>query len=104
MFRSGSNIISYRGADYKYPYFSGNSFKNSSGQDDTPDLSMGMEEHITNSSGMDAVKSDASDTKYPPGVGSPNKVRFELPSESKHTEETNKLLEGLGPRFTVVRL
>ncbi|KAH0666783.1 hypothetical protein KY290_028957 [Solanum tuberosum] len=52
----------------------------------------------------DAVKSDASDTKSPPrviqGVGSPDRVRFELPREAEHTEETDKLLEGLGPRFT----
>ncbi|WMV32850.1 hypothetical protein MTR67_026235 [Solanum verrucosum] len=34
------------------------------------------------------------------GVGSPDRVRFELPREAEHTEETYKLLEGLGPRFT----
>ncbi|MCD7454988.1 Chloroplastic group IIA intron splicing facilitator CRS1 [Datura stramonium] len=104
IWRSGSNIILYRGADYKYPYFSENSFENNSGQDANPDLFMGTEEHMTNSSGMDAVKSDASDRKSPPrviqGVGSPDRVRFELPGEAEHTEEADKLLEGLGPRFT----
>lgn len=104
IWRSGSNIILYRGADYKYPYFSENSFENNSAQDATPDLFMGLEEHMTNSSGMDAVKSDALDRKSPPrviqGVGSPDRVRFELPGEAEHTEEADKLLEGLGPRFT----
>lgn len=104
IWRSGSNIILYRGADYKYPYFSENSFENNSAQDATLDLFMGREEHLTNSSGMDAVKSDASDRKSPPrviqGVGSPDRVRFELPGEAEHTEEADKLLEGLGPRFT----
>ncbi|XP_004232267.1 CRM-domain containing factor CFM2, chloroplastic [Solanum lycopersicum] len=104
IWRSGSNIILYRGADYKYPYFSENSFENNSAQDANPDLFMGAEEHMTNSSGIDAVKSDASDRKSPPrviqGVGSPDRVRFELPGEAEHTEEADKLLEGLGPRFT----
>ncbi|XP_055803281.1 CRM-domain containing factor CFM2, chloroplastic isoform X2 [Solanum dulcamara] len=104
VWRSGSNIILYRGADYKYPYFSENSFENNSAQDATSDLFMGTEEHMTNSSSMDAVKSDASDRKLPPrviqGVGSPDRVRFELPGEAEHTEEADKLLEGLGPRFT----
>ncbi|KAG5602475.1 hypothetical protein H5410_033845, partial [Solanum commersonii] len=49
-------------------------FENSSAQDATPDLLM--------------------------GVGSPDRVRFELPREEEHTEETDKLLEGLGPCFT----
>ncbi|KAM3253188.1 CRM-domain containing factor CFM2, chloroplastic [Capsicum annuum] len=104
IWRSGSNIILYRGADYKYPYFSGSSFENNSAQDATPDLFTGAEEHMSNSSGMDAVKSDALDRKSSPrviqGVGSPDRVRFELPGEAAHTEEADKLLEGLGPRFT----
>ncbi|KAM3286641.1 CRM-domain containing factor CFM2, chloroplastic [Capsicum chacoense] len=104
IWRSGSNIILYRGADYKYPYFSGSSFENNSAQDATPYLFTGAEEHMSNSSGMDAVKSDALDRKSSPcviqGVGSPDRVRFELPGEAAHTEEADKLLEGLGPRFT----
>ncbi|KAJ8567029.1 hypothetical protein K7X08_019237 [Anisodus acutangulus] len=104
IWRSGSNIILYRGADYKYPYFSENSFENNNAQDASPDLFMGTEEDMTNSSDMDAIKSDASDRKSPPrviqGVGSPDRVRFELPGEAEHTEEADKLLEGLGPRFT----
>lgn len=34
------------------------------------------------------------------GVGSPNKVRFQLPGEAQLAEEVNRLLDGLGPRFT----
>ncbi|XP_016512903.2 CRM-domain containing factor CFM2, chloroplastic [Nicotiana tabacum] len=100
IWRSGSNIILYRGADYKYPYFS----ESSSRQDASPDLFTGTEEHTTNSSDMDAIKSDASDRKSPTrviqGVGSPDRVRFQLPGEAELTEEADKLLEGLGPRFT----
>lgn len=59
---------------------------------------------MTNSSDMDAIKSDASDRKSPTrviqGVGSPDRVRFQLPGEAELTEEADKLLEGLGPRFT----
>ncbi|CAD6263445.1 unnamed protein product [Miscanthus lutarioriparius] len=34
------------------------------------------------------------------GVGSPNKFRLQLPGEVKLAEETDKLLDGLGPRFS----
>ncbi|CAN8269802.1 unnamed protein product [Cochlearia groenlandica] len=34
------------------------------------------------------------------GVGSPRKVRFQLPGEVQLIEEADRLLEGLGPRFT----
>nr|CAB3487308.1 unnamed protein product [Digitaria exilis] len=34
------------------------------------------------------------------GVGSPNKFRLQLPGEVKLAEEADKLLEGLGPRFS----
>ncbi|CAM0904296.1 unnamed protein product [Alopecurus aequalis] len=34
------------------------------------------------------------------GVGSPNKVRLQLPGEVKLAEEGDKLLDGLGPRFS----
>ncbi|GAU50588.1 hypothetical protein TSUD_283190 [Trifolium subterraneum] len=34
------------------------------------------------------------------GVGTPNKVRFQLPGEAELLEEVDSLLEGLGPRFT----
>ncbi|CAH9084561.1 unnamed protein product [Cuscuta europaea] len=75
IWRSGSTIVLYRGTDYKYPYFSGietNSFS------------------INGGSYPSLVK----------GVGSPNRVRYELPGEQKLVEEADQLLEGLGPRFT----
>lgn len=34
------------------------------------------------------------------GVGSPNKVRLQLPGEVQLEEEADRLLDGLGPRFT----
>ena len=34
------------------------------------------------------------------GVGSPNRVRFQLPGEAQLAEEADRLLDGLGPRFT----
>ncbi|XP_062184158.1 CRM-domain containing factor CFM2, chloroplastic [Phragmites australis] len=34
------------------------------------------------------------------GVGSPNKFRLQLPGEVKLAEEADKLLDGLGPRFS----
>lgn len=64
---------------------------------------MDTEKHMTKSYGMDAVKSDTSDTKSPPhvihSIGNPERVRLEFPRATEHTKETNKLLEGLGPRF-----
>lgn len=34
------------------------------------------------------------------GVGTPNKVRFQLPGEAELAEDADSLLVGLGPRFT----
>lgn len=34
------------------------------------------------------------------GVGSPERVRFQLPGEAQLEKEADKLLDGLGPRFT----
>ncbi|CAH9099635.1 unnamed protein product [Cuscuta epithymum] len=75
IWRSGSTIVLYRGTDYKYPYFSG-----------TETSSFG----INGGSYPSLVK----------GVGSPNRVRYELPGEEMLVEEADKMLEGLGPRFT----
>lgn len=33
-------------------------------------------------------------------MGSPNRVRFQLPGEAQLAEEADALLEGLGPRFS----
>ncbi|CAH9139334.1 unnamed protein product [Cuscuta epithymum] len=74
IWRSGSTIVLYRGTDYKYPYFSG-----------TETSSFGI-----NGGSYPLVK----------GVGSPNRVRYELPGEEKLVKEADQMLEGLGPRFT----
>ncbi|KAM7508107.1 hypothetical protein LguiA_018560 [Lonicera macranthoides] len=96
IWRSGSIIILYRGVDYKYPYFVGNTNKiNNTSGGASPDQQ------------MDGERSDRrylpNRTAQPPlikGVGSPNRVRFQLPGESQLVEEADHLLEGLGPRFT----
>lgn len=104
IWRSGSNMIVYRGADYKYPYF----LNEDSGTNKTlqfDDLKDGKNE--TCSPHMGGVRSEGSplsnETVKPPliqGVGSPNRVRFQLPGEMQLAEESDHLLDGLGPRFT----
>lgn len=108
VWRSGSTIILYRGADYKYPYFlSDDTSSNDAIRDVSSDVHMdcgGDDVRETSSVGMDGVKSAGlNGGSYPSlvkGVGSPNKVRFELPGEGELAEEADHLLEGLGPRFT----
>ncbi|XP_019183525.1 PREDICTED: CRM-domain containing factor CFM2, chloroplastic isoform X2 [Ipomoea nil] len=104
VWRSGGTIILYRGADYKYPYFLSD---DTSSNDVSIDVHMdcgGDDVRETSSVGMDGVKSAGlNGGSYPSlvkGVGSPNKVRFELPGEGELAEEADRLLEGLGPRFT----
>ncbi|TXG58982.1 hypothetical protein EZV62_016811 [Acer yangbiense] len=111
VWRSGSKIILYRGPNYKYPYFLSDP---SSMHDASPD---GLpNQHSDNgeldklnghSSGMDGVKppvpSPTNQRAQPAiirGVGSPDKVRFQQPGEAELAEEADRLLDGLGPRFT----
>ncbi|KAI9154524.1 hypothetical protein LWI28_027527 [Acer negundo] len=111
VWRSGSKIILYRGPNYKYPYFLSDQ---SSMHDASPD---GLpNQHADNgeldklnghSSGMDGVKSPVpspTNQRAQPalirGVGSPDKVRFQQPGEAELAEEADRLLDGLGPRFT----
>lgn len=108
IWRSGSNIIIYRGADYKYPYF----LSKADNADDTSNgaLQMDGETNSRNdrcSSGIDVSESAerplSNTTAQPPliqGVGLPGRVRFQLPGEAQLAEECDHLLEGLGPRFT----
>ncbi|KAL2505107.1 CRM family member 2 [Abeliophyllum distichum] len=111
IWRSGSNIILYRGADYKYPYF----FIDSNSTDDASNeasLDLDMDDGVHDgsdklSSGTHAVKSPGpnsligiSHSHLIKGVGLPNRVRFQLPGEAQLAEEADMLLEGLGPRFT----
>lgn len=104
IWRSGSNMIVYRGADYKYPYFLN--------EDNGTNISLQFDDRIDDenkicSPRMDSVRSAGSSlsnkTVTPPliqGVGSPNRVRFQLPGELQLAEESENLLDGLGPRFT----
>ncbi|KAJ9564343.1 LOW QUALITY PROTEIN: hypothetical protein OSB04_000309 [Centaurea solstitialis] len=94
VWRAGSIIILYRGADYKYPYF----FVNNVKPNDASENDLIKE-------GGDDVASGGQQTKtsQPPliqGVGSRTRVRFQLPGEKQLVEEADQLLEGLGPRFT----
>lgn len=111
VWRSGGIIVLYRGANYKFPYFS-------SDPNSTNDTPAATSLSSSTDSGVDvreeSFSSDADgsnstitnpSTKMPQphliqGVGSPNKVRFQLPGEAQLAEEVNRLLDGLGPRFT----
>ncbi|KAK7266208.1 hypothetical protein RIF29_18850 [Crotalaria pallida] len=112
VWRSGFKIILYRGADYKYPYFlSDKVLRNDSSDHALQHSEDGDDKNIdkreTNSSEMNSVTyvepSSNLKTLKPAlikGVGSPDKVRFQLPGEAELAEDADRLLEGLGPRFT----
>lgn len=107
IWRSGSNIILYRGSDYKYPYFLNDKLSNDSSSEESPDIDedqcskTGIVSPPTNALESPALNSDTR-VSYPPiiqGVGLPNRVRFQLPGEAEIVAEADALLEGLGPRF-----
>ncbi|KAL3833206.1 hypothetical protein ACJIZ3_007942 [Penstemon smallii] len=109
IWRSGSNIILYRGPNYKYPYFfTDNNLTNDSSSEESSDTD--MNQSILGQSGKHppvAVESlglnSSTLNSHPPliqGVGLPNRVRFELPGEAQLAEEADALLEGLGPRYS----
>lgn len=114
VWRSGTIIVLFRGADYKFPYFSchDDNLPNDTGNGASPvdqqmDLNRehGGSEACTSdgNAGTSAVVKTLGDGSHPPlirGVGSPNIVRFQLPGEAQLAEEADRLLEGLGPRFT----
>ncbi|CAJ2665531.1 unnamed protein product [Trifolium pratense] len=119
VWRSGSKIILYRGINYKYPYFlsdevlrddnSGDSLQHMDGDalqhmDDDNENCNERESHSSEmNSATHAGQSSNIKTVRPAlvqGVGTPNKVRFQLPGEAELLEEVDSLLEGLGPRFT----
>ncbi|XP_004489340.1 CRM-domain containing factor CFM2, chloroplastic isoform X2 [Cicer arietinum] len=111
VWRSGSKIILYRGIDYKYPYFLSDkvlrddkiddALQHMDGDDKNCDeresysSEMNSTTHASHSSNIRTVK-----PALVQGVGTPNKVRFQLPGEAELLEEVDSLLEGLGPRFT----
>ncbi|KAK9104680.1 hypothetical protein Scep_021524 [Stephania cephalantha] len=123
VWRSGSIIILYRGANYKYPYFLAdpNMTDNASGAglplesrtdsviDIAKDISLDCIDDVNSSpSPINGMYSSApscpingnAHSSLMRGVGMPNKVRFQLPGEAKLVEEADNLLNGLGPRFT----
>ncbi|XVF14158.1 hypothetical protein REPUB_Repub09cG0033100 [Reevesia pubescens] len=111
VWRSGSKIILYRGTNYKYPYFSAdNSGTHGTSSTASPDTNMDNEElHKTEScssefNGVKTSTPNATNKTTKPtviqGVGSPSRVRFQMPGEAELVEEADRLLDGLGPRFT----
>ncbi|XWS40800.1 hypothetical protein CRYUN_Cryun17cG0026600 [Craigia yunnanensis] len=111
VWRSGSKIILYRGANYKYPYFLADKIgTHDASSNVSPDTNMDDEElHKTEScssefNGVKTSTPNATNKITKPtviqGGGSPNKVRFQLPGEAELVEEADRLLDGLGPRFT----
>ncbi|OVA16249.1 RNA-binding [Macleaya cordata] len=111
VWRSGSTIIIYRGANYKYPYFLTNNTTNDTSHDELSSESSTdygvVSEKESNLVCTDGVKSGLpspfsakAGSGLIHGVGSPNKVRFLLPGEAQIVEEADRLLDGLGPRFT----
>lgn len=112
VWRSGTNIVLYRGADYKYPcFFSGDNSTNGTSNEEASICQMDCgedEERKASSSGGTALTSSVptslSKVSHPPliqGVGTPNRVRFQLPGEAKLAEKADCLLEGIGPRLLI---
>ncbi|XVF16488.1 hypothetical protein REPUB_Repub10bG0035500 [Reevesia pubescens] len=111
VWRAGSKIILYRGPNYKYPYFLADKIAtHNTSSNASPDTNMENEElHETEScssefSGVKTSSPNATNRMTKPtiiqGVGSPSRVRFQLPGEAELVEEADRLLDGLGPRFT----
>ncbi|PKI33793.1 hypothetical protein CRG98_045824 [Punica granatum] len=105
VWRSGSNIILYRGPDYKYPYFSADDISG-----DSPQVEIDHNGDQKKESSLTVAHGEESSHTSPikrfgqmaliQGVGSPERVRFQLPGEAQLAEEADRFLEGLGPRFT----
>ncbi|XP_031274637.1 CRM-domain containing factor CFM2, chloroplastic isoform X2 [Pistacia vera] len=114
VWRSGTKIILYRGANYKYPYFLSDKSTTDDASPDTspdPDVDSGVLDTMNScSSGVDGTNGVKPSGQSPTnrrvqptlihGVGSPDKVRFQLPGEEELAREADRLLDGLGPRFT----
>ncbi|KAF8031792.1 hypothetical protein BT93_D0876 [Corymbia citriodora subsp. variegata] len=104
VWRSGSNIVLYRGSDYKYPYFLADDSL-ASGPSTLIDHNgcNGQESCPPGKDGVEAARPSPVNKAGRPtlihGVGSPDKVRFQLPGELELAEEAEQLLDGLGPRF-----
>ncbi|KAL0332002.1 UNVERIFIED_CONTAM: CRM-domain containing factor CFM2, chloroplastic [Sesamum calycinum] len=109
IWRSGSNIILYRGSDYKYPYFLTDELSNDSSSEESPNIDKDQRivgkwdvQSVTDAVESPKLNSGTQISHLPiiQGVGLPNRVRFQLPGEAELADEVDALLEGLGPRFT----
>ena len=106
VWRSGSIIILYRGVNYKYPYFSDGDQIKSNLENKSEDPSMIDTEQKGNTLSISAVNplakslNNLTHSSLISGVGSPDKVRLQLPGEVQLEEEADRLLDGLGPRFS----
>ncbi|KAK3413305.1 hypothetical protein EUGRSUZ_I01877 [Eucalyptus grandis] len=104
VWRSGGNMVLYRGADYRYPYFlADDSLTSGPGTPIDHDGCNEQESCPPGNDGVEATRPTPADEAGHPtliyGVGSPDKVRFQLPGERELAEEAEQLLDGLGPRF-----
>ncbi|KAG0482480.1 hypothetical protein HPP92_010564 [Vanilla planifolia] len=103
VWRSGNIIVLYRGTDYKYPYFHASEQGNLSELvvDDTMKTN-GVSSFASTIAENTSLSSSASRVHSPfvAGVGSPNKLRLQLSGEKQLEEDADRLLDGLGPRFT----
>ncbi|XP_023641068.1 CRM-domain containing factor CFM2, chloroplastic isoform X2 [Capsella rubella] len=108
IWRSGSKILLYRGVNYQYPYFVSDRDLGHDSSVETASGGSSMDQEVVDSRDKQSTAESSSlsvtsKTVKPlliQGVGSPDKVRFQLPGEVQLVEEADQLLEGLGPRFT----
>lgn len=108
IWRSGSKILLYRGVNYQYPYFLSDRDLAHDSSVETASGSSSMDQGVVDRRDKQSIAESSSlsitsKTVKPlliQGVGSPDKVRFQLPGEVQLVEEADQLLEGLGPRFT----
>ncbi|CAN1726083.1 CRM-domain containing factor CFM2, chloroplastic [Linum perenne] len=103
VWRTGSKIVLYRGANYKYPYFLD---EKKSDDESSPGASLVNDgdttklENLSPAMGQNIRPTILGQRKIVKGVGLPERVRFQLPGETQLAEEADSLLDGLGPRFT----
>ncbi|ESW23128.1 hypothetical protein PHAVU_004G020800 [Phaseolus vulgaris] len=110
VWRSGSKIILYRGPDYKYPYFlsdkvlrddhSGDVLQHMDEDDKSRDK---RESHLSEKNSVtytgQSLNAKTSKPALIQGIGTPKKVRFQLPGEAELAKDADNLLTGIGPRF-----
>ncbi|CAN0857514.1 CRM-domain containing factor CFM2, chloroplastic [Linum grandiflorum] len=103
VWRTGSSIVLYRGANYKYPYFIDEKKSDDESSPDAALVNDGDTKTLENfSPAMDGKwgQNIRPTRKMVKGVGLPERVRFQLPGEAQLAEAADSLLDGLGPRFT----